>query len=220
MRPVVGRVHDDRVVGEAELVEQAQQVADEVVVVASSCRGSRTATDRPGPCSRACTWVRKCMCVELNHTKNGCVGAAPCPVMKSIAAAQELVVDGLHALLGERAGVLDPLRAVGVGPRVDDPAGPEALLEVREVLGLGVVVELGLLFGVEVVEVAEELVEAVRGGQELVPVAQVVLAELAGRVALRLQRGGDGRVLGTQADVGARACPPWSGPCGSGSDHR
>ena len=36
---------------------------------------------------------------------------------------------------------------------------------------------------VEVVEVAEELVEAVHGRQELVAVAQVVLAELAGGVA-------------------------------------
>jgi hypothetical protein len=42
---------------------------------------------------------------------------------------------------------------------------------------------LRLLLGVEVVEVAEELVEAVHGRQELVAVAQVVLAELAGGVA-------------------------------------
>jgi hypothetical protein len=39
---------------------------------------------------------------------------------------------------------------------------------------------LRLLLGVEVVQVAEELVEAVVGGQVLVAVAQVVLAELAG----------------------------------------
>jgi hypothetical protein len=35
-----------------------------------------------------------------------------------------------------------------------------------------------------VVQVAEELIESVRGRQELVPVTEVVLAELAGRVAL------------------------------------
>ena len=37
---------------------------------------------------------------------------------------------------------------------------------------------LGLLLGVEVVEVAEKFVEAVVGGQELILVAEVILAEL------------------------------------------
>jgi hypothetical protein len=50
-----------------------------------------------------------------------------------------------------------------------------------------IVAVLGLLLGVEVVEVAEELVEAVVGRQVLVEVALVVLAELAGGVALRLE---------------------------------
>ena len=63
--------------------------------------------------------------------------------------------------------------------------------------------QLRLLLGVEVVEVAEELVEAVDGRQELVQVAEVVLAELAGGVAERLEQLGDRRVLGLQADVGA-----------------
>src|SRR5215471_18708307 len=45
------------------------------------------------------------------------------------------------------------------------------------------------------VEIAEELVEAVHGGQELVAVADVVLAELAGRIALRLEQLGQRRVL-------------------------
>jgi hypothetical protein len=51
-----------------------------------------------------------------------------------------------------------------------------------------------------VVEVAEELVEAVIGRQHLVAVAEVVLAELAGGVAERLQQLGDRRILGLQAD--------------------
>ena len=86
---------------------------------------------------------------------------------------------------------------------MDHAARAEVLAEVRELLLGRVVVLLGLLLGVEVVEVAEELVEAVHGRQELVLVAEVVLAELAGGVALRLERGGDRRVLGPQADVGA-----------------
>ena len=56
---------------------------------------------------------------------------------------------------------------------------------------------------VEVVQVAEEFVEAVQRRQELVQVAEVVLAELAGRVALRLERGGERAGLGRHADIGA-----------------
>ena len=58
--------------------------------------------------------------------------------------------------------------------------------------------------GVQVVEEAEELVEAVVGRQEFVLVAEVVLAELAGGVAQRLQQLGDGGILGLQAEVGSR----------------
>jgi hypothetical protein len=43
----------------------------------------------------------------------------------------------------------------------------------------GVIGPLGLLLGIEVIEVAEEFVEAVRGRQELVTIAEVVLAELS-----------------------------------------
>ena len=110
----------------------------------------------------------------------------------------DFVVDGLHALLGERAGVLDLLRPVRHRPAVDDAARPEALVERRV---LGVVLELGLLLGVEVVEVAEELVEPVVGGQVLIAVAQVVLAELRRRVAERLEELGDGRVLGLRPSL-------------------
>src|SRR5262245_14522163 len=56
----------------------------------------------------------------------------------------------------------------------------------------------------QVVEVAEELVEAVRRGQVLVEVSQVVLAELAGGVPKRLQQLGNGRIFGLQTDRGRR----------------
>ena len=57
-----------------------------------------------------------------------------------------------------------------------------------------------VLHRIQVIEVAEELVEAVDGGQELIEVAQVVLAELPGGVAHRLERCGDGRRLRRHAD--------------------
>ena len=63
------------------------------------------------------------------------------------------------------------------------------------------------------IEVAVEFVEAVHRGQELVAVAQVVLAELAGGIALHLQQFGNRRICllqperrTRQADLGhARA---------------
>ena len=59
------------------------------------------------------------------------------------------------------------------------------------------------------IQVSVELVEAVHGGQVLVAVAQVILAELAGGVALCLQQFGNRRVFllqpyrsARQADLG------------------
>ena len=131
--------------------------------------------------------------------------------------AEDLVVDRLHPLLGQRARcprcaacrrARSARPRVGssssVAQRVDDAARPEALVEAREVLRRRPVGHLRLLLGVEVVEVAEELVEAVDGRQELVQVAEVVLAELPGGVAERLEQLGDRDVLGLQPDVGAR----------------
>ena len=63
---------------------------------------------------------------------------------------------------------------------------------------------LGLVLGVEVIKVAEELVEAVHRRQKVVAVAEMVLAELPGRIALRLQQFGDRRVLLRQAFLRGR----------------
>ncbi len=80
-----------------------------------------------------------------------------------------------------------------------------ARAELRLELGvLRIVGMLRLVLGVEVVEVAEELVEPVDRRQELVAVAEVVLAELAGRVALRLEQVGERRVLLGEPFLGAR----------------
>ena len=74
-----------------------------------------------------------------------------------------------------------------------------------------------VLHRVQVIEVAEELVEAVDGRQELVAVAQVVLAELTRGVAHRLQDRRDGRRLRGQADRGDPAWPTVVMPVRMGS---
>ena len=62
-----------------------------------------------------------------------------------------------------------------------------------------VVLILELFLSIEVVERAEKLVEAVRGRQMLVEVAEVVLAKLRGHVALRLEELGKRHVARLQA---------------------
>jgi hypothetical protein len=53
---------------------------------------------------------------------------------------------------------------------------------------------LGLLVGVEMIEVAKELIETVVGRQILVEVAEMVLAKLSCCIAQRLERLGNGDI--------------------------
>ena len=116
----------------------------------------------------------------------------------------EFQINGFHTLSRERSGVDDPLLAhhaeAGVNRLifrfgrigVHHPSRPVTLLELRVAR---VIFVFRFFLGVQVVQVAEELVEPVNRGQVFVPVTQVVLAELACRVALRLQDFGDGGVV-------------------------
>jgi hypothetical protein len=61
----------------------------------------------------------------------------------------------------------------------------------------------GLVLRVQVIEVAEELVEAVHRGQEFVAVPEMVLAELPADIALRLEQFGNRRVLVRKPFLGA-----------------
>ena len=57
----------------------------------------------------------------------------------------------------------------------------------EEILLARIVGVFRLFLRVQVVEIAEELVKSMRGRQELVEVAEVVLAELTGGVTQRFQ---------------------------------
>ena len=95
--------------------------------------------------------------------------------MKSNRRCRHFLIHRLHTLLRERAGVFD----LAARETVDHPARAEFLLEVGV---LRIIEVLWFFLGVQVIEIAEELIEAMIGRQGVVPVAQVVLAELAGRV--------------------------------------
>ena len=197
VRPVIGGVHDDSVVGDAELVEFVQDHADVPVVLDHAVTVLILTADaaqfvlhvgaevhaRGIPPEEEGAALRRGLVKVVQRTGG------------------HLVVYRLHALFRQRPGVLDPLAAVGHSPAVDDPARTVALPESGV---LGVVLMLGLFLRVQVVEVPEELVETVVGGQVLVEVTQMVLAELGGGVAQGLQELGYGRVLRTQAKTGPR----------------
>ena len=105
---------------------------------------------------------------------------------------QDLVVDRLHAFSGQRAFV--DRRAVDRARY--DTARIELLAELRIGRPVGV---FEILVGVEVVEIAEVLIEAVAVRQLVLEVAEMVLAELGGRVALRLEDFGKRDVFLLQA---------------------
>ena len=108
------------------------------------------------------------------------------PLHKVDGGAGRLVVDRLHPFVRQRAGVLDS--ACRRCPNAPAPSGHPRRSPSSESRRAAIVLDkvrvvlrpvgaLGLLLGVEVVEVAEELVEAVNGRQIFVPVAEMVLAE-------------------------------------------
>ena len=112
----------------------------------------------------------------------------------------DLLIDGFHALLGQWAGVRNLLAALAVRHAMEHAARSKLFLEFRI---LGVVRQFGLFFGVEVIEIAEKFVKPVHGRQIFIAIAEMVLAELAGGIAERLQQFRDGRVFGMQSDRGA-----------------
>ena len=142
------------------------------------------------------------MRVALNQQKNG-LPAACCRFMKSIAAAEvsssivsmrflvSAPVSSMVCLpiLPKRGSTVGSSRSVAL--HRSTPRGPN-LAAIGRVLRI--VRQLRLFLGVEMIEVAEEFVEAVHGRQRLIAVADMVLAELAGRIAEVLQQAADGGI--------------------------
>ena len=112
-------------------------------------------------------------------------------------------------------------RIVGRVVRVGGPAvNVVARTELLQELGILRVVDVFRFFqGVQVVKVRRRYSsKPCTVGRILVAVAEVVLAELAGHIAVVLQQLGDGRVLDAQALLGTRQDRPWSNRCGTESD--
>ena len=137
------------------------------------------------------------MWVKLTHRNTG-LPALTCFSMKSAErAAMSSSIVSIRFLV---SGPVSSIVCVPTGRSAKlwiTPRGPKFLRKLGNSgsLGFGIIRQFRLFLGVEVIEIAVELVEAVDGRQNLVLVAKVVLAELAGGVALRLEQFGDGRVF-------------------------
>jgi hypothetical protein len=118
---VVGGVHDDRVLGDAELVEQAEQITDEVIVIEHRVVILRLPA--PGAANAFGFGVGAEMHVggvEPDEERGLRIVLAADEIHGGVA---ELLVDGLHPLLGQRAGVLDALGAIGLAHVCSTPRG-------------------------------------------------------------------------------------------------
>src|SRR5262249_45783295 len=80
----------------------------------------------------------------------------------------------------------------------------EPFAKVRKILRVRVIGQFRLFLGIQVVQVAEELVETVDRPQIFIAVAEVVLADLPGRISQWLQELGDGRVFLVEANRSGR----------------
>ena len=142
MRPVVGAVHDDGVVGDAQVIQLLQEGAHAVVVVDHDVVVFRL----PAPGLAQAfglgmgpkVHVRG---VEPHEERLIGLGLA---VDVFRGRGQDLVVDGLHALFGQLAGVFD----AAVGGTAEHAPGSVVFLKVGEVRLRGVIAQFRLLAGV------------------------------------------------------------------------
>ena len=131
----------------------------------------------------------------------------PCAVEELECICEDLIIHRLHAFRTELPRILDllfpdlaPARLHGGivhvrRPGMDHVSRADLVPKVLWVVGMARV-----LHRVEVIQIAEEFVEAMHRGQELIQVAKVILAELPGGIAHGLERLGEGDCLVRETD--------------------
>ena len=119
------------------------------------------------------------------------------PLNEVYRALKELTIGRFHAFAGEGSCILN----LAIGVTANNSTWSEFLVELAI---LRVMVGFRLFLGIEVIEIAEELVEAMCCRQILVKITKVVLAKLGAGVTQRLEQFGKRWVLVLQALIRAR----------------
>src|SRR6185503_15815701 len=112
----------------------------------------------------------------------------------------KLIITSFHPLLCERSSILDFLFAdttiplidrgiIGVGgPAMENAARCEFFVEFGEIFFGRPIWEFRFLFGIQVIEIAEEFMKPVNRRQVFVSISQMIFAELSSGVSQRLQK--------------------------------
>ena len=184
---VIGGVHDDGIFVEAELLEFGEDLADMAVVFDHAIGVDAEAGLAFGLFFQVGEDVHS---GGVPPEEEGFVGFFG-TIEEVEGFGGDLFVDGLHAFFGERAGVVDVVD-LAVSEAVDHASGTEFFLKLGRVWVIGM---FRFFFGVEVVEIAEEFIETVGGGEHVVAIAKMIFAELTGEIALGFEDGGDGGIF-------------------------
>jgi len=202
VRAIVGRIEDERVVLESQFLQFGEHCPDILIMV--DHRVGIGPSQRPAwPRLSGLVWVRKCICVKFTQTNMG-LPAFACFSMKaaersamssSIVSIRFLVKGPVSSILCVPSGLAKlGLRRVG-----RNSCGSSEL----RIVGLWIIGKFRLFLGIEVIKIAVEFIETMRGGEKVILVAEMVLAELAGGIALGFEQFGDRRVLLAEANCGA-----------------
>ena len=214
LRAVVGGVNDDGIVQHAHGFHAVEQFAD-LHVVFDQTAAIEIVLGGVGLCEVAILVAKPGI-----HVHPTSVEPHEERLVRLLRALHEVQAGGherlihcLHPLLAELAGVLDSLFAdlaeAGIDCRIVHLGGiamqhATSAVFLKELRILWIVHLLELLLGVEMIEIAKELVESMHGRQVLVTVAEVVLAELSGSVSEGLEHFRQSRRFRLQAQRCAR----------------
>ena len=219
---VVGGIHDDCVISNAQLIDLVQHFSDLLVVGHHPIAVVILPALATVLGSKVSPYVHRCRVVPEEERLVG----LDLLLHPADSVCGDFLIHGFHPLLGERTAVLNNLFAysakAGINSRIilvrckamEHAARAEMLPECRV---LGIVRQFRLLFSVQVIEVTEKFVKSMHGRQVFIAIAEMVLAELAGGVADGLQQVGDGRVFRREVRQERRAIRLWSSRCAAGS---
>ena len=154
MGPVIGAVHDDGVISNPQFFELLQDRPDVPVVVDHGI--VINALPAAGLAHAFRFGIGPEVHVGEIHPDEERLAGVVLFFDKFRRPGCNVVIDGLHAFLGQRPGVFDP----AVSEAVDHTTRPVFLAKLRV---LGVVRMLRFLFGIQMIQVTVELIEAVVG---------------------------------------------------------